>query len=94
VVRAELAAWARLDADEIMGYFAPDAVWENVPIGVASGPDEIRASVLGFLGPTTFFGTEILNLAVTGNVVLTERVDDLTMDGTTIHARIFGGLRG
>ncbi len=92
MVRAELAAWARLDVDEIMSYFAPDAVWDNVPIGVASGPDEIRAAVVGFLAPTTWFDAEMLNLAVTGNVVLTERVDHLTMDGTTIHVRIMGAF--
>jgi len=33
VVRGELDAWSRLDVDEIVSFFAPDAVWDNVPIG-------------------------------------------------------------
>ena len=45
VVRAELNAWSGLDVDEIVSYFAADAVWDNVPLGAVSGHEEIRKAV-------------------------------------------------
>ena len=92
VVRAELGAWDRLDVEAIMSYFAPDSVWDNVPIGAATGLDEIRKAVEGWVGQTTSFDAEILNIAVAGNVVLTERVDHVVMNGTTIHGRVMGAF--
>ena len=90
VVRAELGAWASLDADQIMGYFTADAVWENVPYGPVSGYDGVRKAVEGFLGHMTRCDIEILNLAAAGNVVLTERVDHIIFDGTITDARCMG----
>jgi limonene-1,2-epoxide hydrolase len=92
VVRAELSAWSRLDVDEIVSYFAGDAVWDNVPLGAVSGHDEIRRAVKGYVDRTTFGEIEILNLAVAGNVVLTERVDHFVYDGKKIHARVMGAF--
>jgi limonene-1,2-epoxide hydrolase len=40
VVRAELAAWDRLDVGAIMSFFTRDAVWDNVPFGAVTGYDE------------------------------------------------------
>ena len=92
VVRAELAAWDRLDADEIMSFFTPDAVWDNVPIGPNSGYDEIRKAVDGFLRRMTYANIEILNLAAAGPLVLTERVDHFTIDGRAVHGRVMGAF--
>ena len=92
VVRAELSAWGHRDIDEIMFHFAADAVWDNVPYGAVRGHDEIRNAVEGYLKRTTYAEIEILNLAVTGNIVLTERVDHFVFDGTTIDARVMGAF--
>jgi limonene-1,2-epoxide hydrolase len=90
VVRAELAAWRQLDADGIMSYFAPEAVWDNVPFGPVVGHDEIRKAVEGFLGRMSSANMEVLNLAVAGKVVMTERVDHLGIDGRILDARCMG----
>jgi limonene-1,2-epoxide hydrolase len=92
VVRAELDAWSRLDADEIMSHFTNDAVWDNVPIGASSGHEELRKAVEGWLSHITSFDAEILNLSVTGQVVLTERVDHVVMDGRPVDARVMGAF--
>jgi limonene-1,2-epoxide hydrolase len=92
VVRAELDAWSRLDPDEIVGYFAADAVWDNVPLGVATGHQEIRRTVRGYVDRMTHGNIEIVNLAVAGNVVLTERVDHFVYDGNPVHARVMGAF--
>ena len=90
VVRAELEAWGRLDVEKIVSHFAPDAVYENVPIGAATGLDEIRTTVEQFLKDMTFFDAEMLHLAVAGSVVLTERVDHIVMGGTKMDVRLMG----
>jgi limonene-1,2-epoxide hydrolase len=92
VVRAQLDAWSRLDVDEIMGYFAPDAVWDFVPFGPVSGHDAIRKALTGYLSKTTSAEVEILNLAVAQNMVLTERVDHFLWDGETFDTRIMGAF--
>jgi limonene-1,2-epoxide hydrolase len=90
VVRAYAAAWKRLDVEGIVSYDTPDAVYENVPIGAATGHAEIREAIQAVIGSITFFDIEIHNIAVAGNVVLTERVDHIVMDGTPIPFRIMG----
>jgi limonene-1,2-epoxide hydrolase len=92
VVRAELDAWSRLDADEIMSFFADDAVWDNVPFGPVSGSAGIRQAVEGFLRRTTYQRNEVLNLAVDGNVVLTERLDHLQFNGERFDSRVMGAF--
>ncbi len=92
VVRAELSAWGHLDVDEIMSHFAADAVWDNVPYRAVRDHDEIRNAAEGYLQRTTHAEIEILNLAVNGNIVLTERVDHFVFDGTTIDARVMGAF--
>ena len=92
VVRAELDAWSRLDVDEILSWFTADAVWDNVPFGPVFGQDGIRKAVEGYVGRTTSGHIEILNLAIAGNVVLTERLDHFTWDGEVIHARVMGAF--
>ena len=92
VVRAELGAWSRLDVDEIVSYFAADAVWDNVPLGAVCGHDAIRRTVQGYVDRMTHGDIEIVNLAVAGNVVLTERVDHFGYDGQAVHARVMGAF--
>jgi len=45
------AAWARMDLDEIMGFFAEDAVYTNIPIDPPNaGVEAIRKTIEGFMG--------------------------------------------
>ena len=92
VVRAVLGAWRRLDVDELAGNFATDAEWDNVPIGVVSGHDEIRKAISGYVSRTTSAEIEILYLAVTGRTVLTERVDHFRWDGQAVDSRVMGAF--
>ena len=87
VVRAELGAWSSLDVDQIMAHFAPEATWlPGFGFATSSGYDEIRQAVEGFVEKTSWIENEILNLAVSDNVVLTERVDHLVYDGERLDA--------
>jgi limonene-1,2-epoxide hydrolase len=87
VVRAELAAWSSLDVDQIMAHFAPESTWlPGFGFPTSSGYDEIREAVEGFVKNTSWCENEILNLAVSDNIVLTERVDHLVYDGERLDA--------
>ncbi len=69
-----------------MRYFAANAVW--VPYGPVRGQDEIRKTVDDYLSHLSQVEFEIVNLAVAGNVVLTERADHLIMDGNPMETRL------
>lgn len=93
VVRAELAAWSSLDVDQIMAHFAPDATWlPAIGYPTSSGYDEIRQVVEGFVKTMTWGEIEIVNLAVTGNVVLTERMDRFIINGKQHDAAGMGAF--
>ncbi len=93
VVRAELQAWSSLDVDQIMAHFAPDATWlPGFTFPTYSGRDEIRQAVEGFVKDMTSAEIEVLNLAVTGNVVLTERVDRFIYKGEPLDAPGMGAF--
>ena len=91
IVRAELSAWGRLDADEIVSHFAEDAVWE-FPGELFAGHDAIREAVKGYLARTASCDLEVVNLAVADNVVLTERRDHFLFDGKAIDAPVMGAF--
>ena len=93
VVRAELGAWSSLDVDQIMMYFSDDATWlPAFSFPTYSGLEEIRKAVEGFVKSMTKADIEILNLAVAGNVVLTERVDRFIYKGKPLDAPGMGAF--
>jgi len=79
VVSDLFAAWSRLSIDDIMSYFAEDAVWDNVPMTPANGKAAIREMTSGFLKDTATFGVKVLKSAHEGNVVFNSRIDSITM---------------
>lgn len=92
VVRAELAAWHGLDVDAIVGHFDPDGVWDNVALGAHRGHAEIRAAVEGYVRRMESAELRLVNIAVNGHVVLTERIDEMVYDGNKITARCMGAF--
>lgn len=77
-----------------MSYFAVDAEWSNGPEGTYTGHDEIRDAVKEVLrrAAWVFAEHEIRNLAITGNVVLTERVDHWATTDRRIDLPIMGAF--
>ncbi|OBK31401.1 hypothetical protein A5634_14310 [Mycobacterium asiaticum] len=92
VVRAELKSWSRLDAAEIVSYFAADGVWDNVALGAHHGVDAITQAVEGYVKRMQSVDLKVVNLAVNGNIVLTERVDEMVYDGHPVRARCMGAF--
>jgi limonene-1,2-epoxide hydrolase len=93
VVRAEMGAWSSLDVDQIMGYFTDDATWlPGFSFPTYSGLKEIRGAVEGFVKDMARADIEIVNLAVAGNVVLTERIDRFIFKGEPLDAPGMGAF--
>lgn len=75
VIREFLAAWARLDADELTGYFTDDIVYHNMPGAPVAGREDVTKRIRAFLSGWTETSWEILNLLSEGDLVIVERVD-------------------
>ena len=73
------AAWTRLNLDQVMSYFADDAVWDNVPMAPAKGVAAIREMTHGFMKDASAFSAKILKSVHDGNTVFNERVDTIVM---------------
>ena len=78
VISDLFAAWTRLNLDEVMSYFAEDAVWDNVPMSPAKGKQAIREMTHGFMKDMSAFSVKILKSLHEGNVVFDSRVDTIT----------------
>ena len=93
VVRAHLDASSSLDVDQMTAYFADDATFfPGFGYPTYSGIEEIRKVMADFIKVMTMCDIEIVNLAVTGNVVLTERVDHLVFNGKALDAHGMGAF--
>lgn len=75
VVLDFLGAWQRGDIEELMSFFAPDAVYHNIPVPPVRGAAAIREAFLGFAKLMDSIEIENLHVAAAGGVVFTERVD-------------------
>lgn len=89
-VLAFCAAWSRLDLDELLGYFAPDAVYHNIPVAPVEGVDAIRATIQMFTTGVERIEFRVHHLAAAGAVVLTERVDVFVQPDKTIELPVMG----
>lgn len=74
-VRAFIAAWSRLDADELAEFFTPDGVYHNMPARPVAGREAIRVFIAGFMRDWTAIEWDVISLVVAGDLVMAERLD-------------------
>lgn len=75
VIRDFIAAWSRLDAAELAGYFAEDGVYHNMPARPVAGRENVRAFIAGFIRDWSATTWDIVSLVAHGDLVIAERVD-------------------
>ena len=90
VVEAFCAAWKARDVDDIMSYFADDAVYHNIPIEPAVGLDAIRAVIEMFVPPADEIEFTIHLMMSDGDLVFTERTDRFVTGGKTVVLPVAG----
>jgi limonene-1,2-epoxide hydrolase len=90
-VTALLRANEDRDVDAIIALLTDDAQYENVPMSVLTGHEEIRGMLGPFLQGVSTVAWEVLHQVEQGNVVMNERIDRFTMgDGKKIAIRVCG----
>jgi limonene-1,2-epoxide hydrolase len=89
MIRAFIAAWERRDTDHIVNAFADDGVYHSVPLTPIVGKAAIREFVEHFadVPPGRL---EIRHQVATGNVVMNERTDSITLNGKPVVLPICG----
>lgn len=75
IVTAFIAAWSRLDADELASYFAEDGCYHNVPVGPVTGRDNVRNMIAAFTANWTATEWDLVHIVGNGDVVIAERLD-------------------
>ena len=75
VVRDFIAAWSRLDAEEIVAFFTPDGIYHNMMNQPVRGRDNLRAFIGGFIKRWSETDWELLNIVSRDQIVIAERVD-------------------
>ena len=90
LIRDFCAVWSKGDLDAIIDYFAEDAVYHNIPVDPVTGRDAIRATIEGFTGGVDSIEFRTLNIAASGSIVMTERVDVFTFPSKTIELPVMG----
>ena len=84
IVRAFIAAWSRLDPDELVDYFAEDGIYHNMPIGPVQGHAALRPFIAGFLASWSSTDWEVRHLVAAGDVVIAERIDRSVVGGKPV----------
>ena len=74
-VRNFIAAWSRLDVDEIVAFFTPDGTYHNMMNKPVSGHDDLRRFIGGFIKDWTETSWDVLNIVSQGDIVVAERLD-------------------
>jgi limonene-1,2-epoxide hydrolase len=90
VVLDFLAAWPRGDIEELMAFFALDAVYHNIPVPPVRGAAAIREAFLAFARLMDSIEIENLHVAASGDVVFTERIDRFRNKTVTLDLPVAG----
>jgi limonene-1,2-epoxide hydrolase len=85
IVRDFIQAWTRLDVDEIVGFFAPDGIYHNMPMAPVAGRERLRGFIAAFLEDWSATEWEILTLIGRGDMVVAERIDRTMAGGKPIE---------
>jgi limonene-1,2-epoxide hydrolase len=89
VVRAFLASWADPVLDEVVSFFADDAVFVDGPRGVHRGLKAITSQLEVDLRPVI---AEVKSLVTDGRMVMLERVDRFDVGGNGFSMEVMAAF--
>ena len=90
IIRDFIAAWSRLDATELVGYFTADGVYYNMPAEPVSGKDNLLKFIAGFIANWSRTDWDILNLLANDDIVMVERLDRTRIGDKSVDLPCFG----
>jgi limonene-1,2-epoxide hydrolase len=92
-VSAFVDAFNRNDLDRIMAFFAPDAVYHNMPLQPVRGTQAIRGVIQGFMGMASRVDWVVRHAAETkSGVVLNERLDRFLIADKWVELPVMGSF--
>jgi limonene-1,2-epoxide hydrolase len=89
-IRAFCADWSKLDTDTMMAYFTDEPTYHNMPGPPAVGAAAVRGTIDRFLKTWQRTEWDVLNVAVSGDVVFAERVDRTDTNGKHVDLPCVG----
>jgi limonene-1,2-epoxide hydrolase len=90
-VTALIKANEARDIDALLAVVTDDIVYENVPMGVMNGTEEVRAMLAPFLAGAERVTWEVLEQVESGDTVMNERIDRFWLAGDhKIELRVAG----
>lgn len=91
LVRDFLGSWKGRKIETIVGSFADDAIYHNVPVKPIQGIAGIRQIFEAFLEAFEYASLDIVTLAAESGLVIAERIDRFVMkNGTRIELPVTG----
>ncbi len=75
IIRQFIAAWSRLNVDELLEYFTDDGTYHNMPMQPVKGKDNIKQLIEGFTDAWTETQWDIVCLMSKDDLVVAERLD-------------------
>jgi limonene-1,2-epoxide hydrolase len=88
-----IASWKSMNIEQIMGFFADDAVYVNIPMEPPNvGREMIRKAIEGFIGMSKGIEFVVYHTAENpaAGIVMNERVDRFNTGQKWIEARVVG----
>ncbi len=90
IIRDFVAAWSRLDADELAGYFTEDGTYFNMPLQPVSGRDNVREYIRNFLQSWDKTDWEMVTIVAQDDLVFAERIDRTVIGGRKVDLPCVG----
>ncbi len=89
VVENFIASWNRMDFDAVVSALSEDVYYHNIPMEPISGHDKVT----DYLSGAWIFSEcdwRLINIAVSGDTVLTERIDAFVINGHPVALPLMG----
>lgn len=83
-IRDFIAAWSRLDVDELIRFFSVDGVYHNMPLRPVSGHAALRDFIGAFIKDWSATEWDVLTLVCQGDLVVAERLDRSVVNGKAV----------
>ncbi|WP_099022288.1 SgcJ/EcaC family oxidoreductase [Mycolicibacterium palauense] len=88
IVADFLAAWKRGDVEELLAFFAADAVWQPGPLKPVEGTAALREAMVEWIAGAAGIRVDVRHTVSDGTVVMHERTDRFTLDGQEIETPV------
>ncbi len=89
-IRSFVAAWSRLDPNELSEYFTEGGSYHNMPMQPIVGKENVKAFIENFSATWTETDWEILNIVEENNIVYCERIDRTKSSQGDVDLPCFG----